>query len=104
MIQVTSSKDHTNKKEEIIAVAQERFGQYSFKKTSMREIANDLEMSKGLLYYYFPDKEHLYNAVVEKEFLEFKSNLIQQLGKTDDPFEMSPPKQPYYLRCHHPPR
>ena len=78
----------TDKRDEIIAAAQKRFGQFGFKKTSMLEIAYDLEISKGLLYYYFPDKEHLYVAVVEKEFEEFKQNMEEQLSSIDDPFEI----------------
>lgn len=99
MILSSNSKDNSDKKDEIVAAAQERFGQYGFKKTSMLEIANDLDISKGLLYYYFPDKEHLYNAVVEKEFIVFKSNLIEQLEKLDNPFEML--KTYVHLRLTH---
>jgi AcrR family transcriptional regulator len=88
MLQITNSKDNLEKKDEIVATAQKWFGQYGFKKTSMIEISNDLEMSKGLLYYYFPDKGHLYKAVVEKEFVEFKATLNKQLSTMKDPFEM----------------
>ena len=60
-----------NKTDLIIEAAQKRFGLYGVEKTSMREIANDLKLSKASLYYYFPDKESLYKAVVEKEQKEF---------------------------------
>lgn len=79
------AKENTEKKEEIIAVAQRWFGLYGFRKTSMHDIANELTISKGLLYYYFPDKEHLYNAVVEKEMVEFMKNLEEKLKLLTDP-------------------
>jgi len=63
--------DKTDKSALIIAEAQKRFGIYGIEKTSMREIANDLHMTKGALYYYFPGKEYLYKAVIEKEQNEF---------------------------------
>ena len=64
-------KEKTDKRELIIETAQKRFGLYGIEKTSMREIANDLNMTKGSLYYYFSGKENLYNAVIKKEQNEF---------------------------------
>lgn len=79
------AKENTDKKDEIIAVAQRWFGLYGFRKTSMNDIANELTISKGLLYYYFPDKEHLYNAVVEKEMEEFIKHLQENLKLLNNP-------------------
>jgi len=67
MVNTTYTKDCPEKLSQIIEAAQRRFGLYGFEKTAMHEIASDLNMSKGSLYYYFPDKEHLYAAVVQKE-------------------------------------
>jgi AcrR family transcriptional regulator len=61
--------------QKIIEASQRRFGIYGIEKTSMREIAGDLKLSKASLYYYFPDKESLYRAVVEKEQDEFIEKL-----------------------------
>jgi AcrR family transcriptional regulator len=63
--------DKSNKVAIITEAAQKRFGLYGIEKTSMQEIADDLRASKASLYYYFPDKESLYIAVVEKEQAEF---------------------------------
>lgn len=87
MVQVVHNKGNSDIKDEIIAAAQKRFGLYGYKKTSMIEIANDLKLSKGLLYYYFPDKEHLYNAVIEKEVEVFQENVSQKLQQHSDPAE-----------------
>ena len=64
-------KKKTDKRGLIIETAQKRFGLYGVEKTSMREIATDLNMTKGSLYYYFSGKENLYNAVIKKEQNEF---------------------------------
>lgn len=64
-------KKKTDKRELIIETAQKRFGIYGVEKTSMREIATDLNMTKGALYYYFSGKENLYNSVIKKEQNEF---------------------------------
>ena len=71
--------DKGNKEQLIIEVAQKRFGLYGIEKTSMREIADDIKLSKGSLYYYFPDKESLYRAVVEKEQNEFLARITEKM-------------------------
>ena len=69
----------------IIEVAQKRFGLYGVEKTSMREIADDLKLSKASLYYYFPDKESLYKAVVEKEQNEFLDRISEKILNIREP-------------------
>ena len=87
MVQTTHTGDNSSKLDEIIKAAQKQFGMYGLKKTSMIDIAKDLNMSKGLLYYYFPDKEHLYKAVVEKEIHEFEVKVDKELHPMDNPSE-----------------
>jgi AcrR family transcriptional regulator len=80
-----NKKPREGKEEAIIEAAQKRFGIYGVEKTSMREIADDVHMSKGSLYYYFPDKENLYKAVIEKEQSEFLKTLEEDLKNIIDP-------------------
>jgi AcrR family transcriptional regulator len=80
-------RTNDDKSELIIKTAQKRFGLYGVEKTSMREIAGDLRISKGLLYYYFPDKESIYKAVIEKEQSEFMKNLKTAIADINDPAE-----------------
>lgn len=63
----------------IIEAAQKRFGLFGIEKTSMREIADDINLSKASIYYYFPDKESLYRAVVEKEQTEFLERIRERI-------------------------
>jgi AcrR family transcriptional regulator len=51
----------------------------------MQEIADDLNLSKASLYYYFPDKESLYKAVVEKEQNEFIAIIQERILKIQEP-------------------
>jgi AcrR family transcriptional regulator len=80
-------RSHVEKAEVILETAQKRFALYGIEKTTMREIAGDLNMTKGSLYYYFPDKENLYKAVIEKEQAEFTRVLQNDLKNNDDPVE-----------------
>jgi AcrR family transcriptional regulator len=80
--------DKTSKEQIIIEAAQQRFGLYGVEKTSMREIADDLKLSKASLYYYFPDKESLYKAVVEKEQAEFISRISAKITSSTEPEQL----------------
>jgi AcrR family transcriptional regulator len=52
-------------REEIRAVALELFATKGFEQTSLREIAERLDITKAALYYHFPSKEELVGDVLE---------------------------------------
>lgn len=85
---IKSVSDKTDKVKMIIEASQKRFGLYGLEKTSMREIASDLKLSKASLYYYFPDKESLYKAVVEKEQNEFIANISERILSIQEPEQL----------------
>lgn len=88
MNSTNSSGEKTDKVQLIIEASQKRFGLFGIEKTSMREIADDLNLSKASLYYYFPDKESLYKAVVEKEQAEFLSNITNRIFNFHEPEQL----------------
>jgi AcrR family transcriptional regulator len=49
----------------IRGVATELFGRFGYEKTSLREIADRVGMTKASLYYHFPSKQSLLLAIVE---------------------------------------
>ena len=59
------------KEKAIIKAARERFAHFGFSKVTMDEIAADIDMGKASLYYYFPTKESLFQAVLAQERDEF---------------------------------
>lgn len=61
---LTENRDEM--RERIIDAALKRFTYYGASKTTMNEIAEDLHCSKASLYYYFPDKQALHVAALEK--------------------------------------
>lgn len=50
----------------IVEAATKRFIHFGMAKTTMADIAKDLSFSKALLYYYYPDKNSLYTAVLDR--------------------------------------
>ncbi len=72
------------KREQIIEVALKRFAHFGLSKTTMNEIAGDLNISKALLYYYFPDKINLYAAVLEHLLTETEKELNAKTESIND--------------------
>ena len=88
MVTITHSGENIFRLNQILSAAQKHFAMYGLEKSTMREIASDLNISKGALYYYFSDKEQLYKAVVEKEQEEFIQLLTEKLSLMSDPKTM----------------
>lgn len=88
MNNIRSVSEKTDKVQMILEASQKRFGLFGIEKTSMREIADDLKLSKASLYYYFPDKESLYKAVVEKEQTEFIASISEKIACITDPEQL----------------
>lgn len=72
---------NTVKTNTIIMAAKERFARYGYPKVTMDEIAADVELGKASLYYYFPTKEDLFHAVIQREQTEFIGDLRTILDK-----------------------
>jgi AcrR family transcriptional regulator len=52
---------------EILATAKLLFAQHGLKKTTMEDIAHAMGKGKSTLYYYFPGKLEIFEAVVDEE-------------------------------------
>ncbi|QQS11891.1 MAG: TetR family transcriptional regulator [Rhodospirillales bacterium] len=52
-----------NRRDELLAAAARRFARGGFDATSMRDIAGDVGMLAGSMYYHFPSKDDLIAAV-----------------------------------------
>ena len=74
-------------RDSIIQVAARIFTRFGYRKTTMEEIALACRKGKSSIYYYFPGKEDIFRAVVEKEAEELKKDLLQAVKKPDDPME-----------------
>jgi len=88
MSETNQSPGNTEKAGSIIKAAQKRLGLYGFEKTTMSEIAADVNLSKASLYYYFPDKESLLRAVLATEQDEFFRLVNSRMEEVTDPEKM----------------
>ena len=76
---------------EIVDVARKIFTRYGFRKTTMDEIAWATRKGKSSIYYYFPGKEDIFKAVVEKEAGELQSRLDRTIRVDAPPWKNSRP-------------
>jgi AcrR family transcriptional regulator len=72
---------------QIVEVACKIFTRYGFRKTTMDEIASACRKGKSSIYYYFPGKEDIFRAVVEKEARELRSQLERALQASTFPMD-----------------
>ncbi|WP_270090037.1 TetR/AcrR family transcriptional regulator [Sphingobacterium sp. SYP-B4668] len=73
-----------NKRKQIVKAAVKRFAHFGIPKTTMNEIAEDVNLTKANLYYYFPDKNSLIKdvllSIVDEMDVE-EQIVIKELGK-----------------------
>ena len=63
------------KRDRIINAALKEFAENGYEKASTNEIVKDAQISRGLLYHYFKDKEDLYNALIKYAIETFLGKL-----------------------------
>lgn len=61
----TKKEQYETRKWQILNVALDQFIQYGYYGTSTRKIAEEAGISSGLMFHYFPNKQALYEALVE---------------------------------------
>ena len=73
-------------KETILQVASNIFKKFGFQKTTVDEIAKAARKAKGSIYYYFKNKDEIFQSVVEKEYQHLKDELLKVVNKKEDSF------------------
>jgi AcrR family transcriptional regulator len=70
-------------RERIVEVALELFNEQGYDKTSLREIAERLDVTKAALYYHFERKEDIL-VELRRRLHAVGGDLVDQLGRLDD--------------------
>lgn len=71
----------------ILAAATDLFARQGLEATTIKAIGRQAGVTSGLLYYYFADKDALYQAVIEAAMQEFPGRLGPALEGITDPRE-----------------
>jgi AcrR family transcriptional regulator len=72
-------------KEFIITVASHVFARYGYTKTTMHDIATAAKKAKSSLYHYFPSKENVFQAILDKELSHLQNEIAQAIAHEDTP-------------------
>jgi AcrR family transcriptional regulator len=72
------------KRDEILEIARAAFLELGYERTSMAEIATRAGGSKATLYGYFPSKEKLFMAIIEKLAEQYISPALVQLEQSTE--------------------
>jgi len=74
--------------QDIVNGAKKLMQQYGLKKTTMEDIAQTAGKSKSTLYYYFKDKEEIFDKVINLEIDEFFQAVKTSVNKQADAVNM----------------
>jgi len=69
-------------KDKIVQVAFNLFLQKGYRDVSLREIVDEVGLTKGAFYHYFKGKDQLFTEVVDHYFLGLSDYIYDQLPKT----------------------
>lgn len=72
-------------REQIVNAAREVFARYGYKKTTLDDIAGAVYKAKSSIYYYFRNKEEVFQAVIEKETEEINRRIALATRDIESP-------------------
>lgn len=78
---MTQEERKRRSREEIYRVALEEFGTYGYEKTTMERICTRHNISKGMMYHYYANRDQLYLHCVERTFGDLKAYLEQAVER-----------------------
>jgi AcrR family transcriptional regulator len=76
-----------SRQEEILEAAARLFAEHGFADTDTQRLADELGVGKGTLYRYFPSKEALFLAAVDRAMHRFREYIDSRIANIADPLE-----------------
>ncbi len=75
------------RQEEILAAASAVFAEVGYRQTDVQVVADRAGVGKGTVYRYFPTKEELFLAAVNRGIGRLEARVWQAAGEADDPLD-----------------
>jgi AcrR family transcriptional regulator len=82
----TSAGDSPTMKERILRTSVELFLKKSFRGTSVKDITDAVNISKGALYWYFKSKDELLQTIIDRYEEDFLDRLIKAIDTKESAF------------------
>ncbi len=70
---------------QLLAIARRLFARQGFDATSLRDIADEAQITKAALYYYFPNKDALYERIVIESMDALLAEVTAAVARTPTP-------------------
>ena len=77
------NKDNSQRKMEFIEAAEKLFRENGIVDTTVNSIVKELDVAKGLFYYYFDSKDDVISAISEKYNEIFNQMMMDQMNELD---------------------
>ncbi len=77
--------EKADRRENILRVAQALFSRFGLAKTTIEDIARRARMGKASIYYYFRNKEAIFQEVIDKEGRELRQKVLQAVQAESTP-------------------
>ena len=91
----------TRREAEILTAAAELFAESGFANTSVQAIADRLRIGHGTIFSYFPTKETLFLAVVERGLADLTATMDGVMARDESPLKLLREAIRAYLRFFH---
>ena len=69
------TKDPEERRQELIDAAERLFMENSYEATAVSDIVQDVGVAQGTFYYYFPSKEEILEAIIEKDMAALEDDV-----------------------------
>ena len=76
-------KDEKTKKEQVIKAAVKLFSEQGYHDTAVSEIADEAEVAKGTVYWYFDSKEQLFWGIIVSGIEALNQKVVAEVAKSD---------------------
>lgn len=74
-----------SREHQLLAIARRLFAQHGYDRTSLRDIAEAASITKAALYYYFPNKDALYERIVLESVQQLHDQVAAAVAQAKGP-------------------
>lgn len=94
----TQAEGTSEVRDRIFASALRHFSQKGYAATSLREVSEDAQTTKPMIYYYFGSKDGLYGSIVREILEEMAADIIRHIPADRSPVDQAMAYCDAYLR------
>ena len=72
------------KRHEIVDAAEQLFFSQGYPNTTMDQIAEKADLSKGAIYFYFKSKEEIFKNIMQRTLVAFEKRIIEAFARGEN--------------------